>query len=244
MKTLLFLIIAIFQFVSNPLISQITTGSITMSIVDIKTTELEATDEMMGISELLKNTDMTIYFNPSATVTELNMIGTMETKIFFKNDRITQYIDQMGQKIKMSTSTSPDSDAELNAKEKYQIKYHENDDKEILGYQCYKAIILTQMNRPSSENNIEDQTVDIELVWYITEEIKMNHFGIYRMPGLKVNGTPLRMDINMGTLTLTYEATSVSKKVDSSKFEKPLGDYKEISSEELEKMGLPTSGKN
>ena len=244
MKTLLFLAIACLKLVTNPLISQITTGSITMSIVDIKTTEIEAADEMMGISELLKNTDMTIYFNPNETVTEVNMIGTMDTKIFFKNDRMTQYIDQMGQKMKMSTSASPDSDAELNAKEKYQITYHKNDTKEILGYQCYKTTILTQMKRPSSEDILEDQTIDIELVWYITEEIKMNHFGIYRMPGLIVNGTPLRMDINLGNLTLTYEATSISKKVDRSKFEKPTGDYKEISSEELENMGLPTSGKN
>ncbi len=248
MKTFHFLIVIYLLFFSIPLISQITSGTITMSIVDIKTSEVDTTDEIKGISEMLKNTDMTIYFNPKEKMTELNTLGTTDIKIFYKNNRMIQYIDMMGQKIKMITSPLPDSQSTSEGsdeedKETYEIRYDRNDTRKILGYPCYKASIITKVDLTSTETDLTDPTTDIELIWYITEGIEMNDFGVYRMPGLKVNGTPLRMDINIGMLTLTYEATSVSEIVDDSKFEEPKGDYKEISSEKLEKMGLPTNGK-
>ena len=54
----------------------------------------------------------------------------------------------------------------------------------------------------------------------------------------RLDGTPLSMTTDVGVMKMTFEATEVKTKVDPSVFEVPEGDYKEMSMEELQQLGM------
>ena len=66
----------------------------------------------------------------------------------------------------------------------------------------------------------------------------MDNFSMQQLPGLELSGTPLSMTMDMGLVKMTFEASEVNTDVDPSVFEIPKGDYKEMSLEELQQLGM------
>ena len=70
----------------------------------------------------------------------------------------------------------------------------------------------------------------------------MTQFSLQNIPGLKLKGTPLSFTVKAGMMKMTYEALSFDANPDPSVFEKPEGEYKEMSMEDLQKMGMGAGG--
>jgi hypothetical protein len=233
---------------SGILLSQITSGVVTMSITEINMQGIEDQEEKEGVSNMLKDMNMVIYFRPGEQVTEMNMMGMVDMKMYFKDGQMIQYMDMMGQKIKV---ISPIENADMlnkigaveeKFKGNYSVSYDKTSSTNILGFQCYKATVKLDLEAMTNGEEIPKQIQKMDMEWYVTEEIKIDNFNIQQMPGLKLKGMPLRLTLDMGSMTMTYEATNIEPKVDDSAFAEPQGDYKEMTAEELEQMGINIGG--
>jgi len=249
MRRLPFIITLSLLFFTGILFSQLTSGVITMSITDVHMPEMEGQEQMDGVSSMLKDMSMIIYFKPGEQVTKMNMMGMMDMSMYFKDGQMTQYMDMMGQKIKVITPVEEDMMIKLGVdkaqiEDMYDITYDKSSTVDILGYKCYKAIVKMDMDAMAQGEELPEQIKKLDMEWYITEDIKMENFNMQQMPGLKLAGTPLRMSLDMGMMTMTYEATNIEKTVDDSAFEEPTGDYKEMTNEELKQMGVNFGSNN
>jgi len=228
--------------------AQATTGSISMGITDFEMPGMEG--DMGGqMKSMMSSMEMTMHFKPGHQVTDINMMGMMNMKQYYHNDIMTQYMDMMGQKIMIKTPVNQQLEQmkELgidieNLEEMYKITYDKTTIKTIMGYDCYKATINMDLEMMSQGQKMPEGMKDMEMIMYITEDIKMESFNLQNIPGLKMKGTPLSFTIDMGMMKMTYEATNFNKNPDPSVFEKPKGDYKEMSLEDLQKMGMGAGG--
>jgi len=216
MKKLILLAAVLTCFLLQTVDAQIKTGSITMEMkgmdmgMDIEGSDgADFSKQMEGIMGDMK---MIMHFKPGKQVTEINMMGFISMNQHFENGVMTQYMDMMGQKIKMEIPVGADAFKELGLDES-QIS------------QAYKIDYNKEMS-------------DITTTMYITEEIKMDNIGMQQLPGLQLDGTPLSMTMDAGVMKMTFEATEVKTDVDPAVFEVPEGDYKEMSLEELQQLGM------
>lgn len=178
---------------------------------------------------------------------ELAMMGKATLSFYFTDKRQKMIMDMMGGMMKVQTFTSTDESIEptifmdmmgqqiqlveiddqeasntnnfMNMENVADISYDEKNRKDIVGYDCYKAVVKTK----------DGQVMQ----YYITEKIfpptsKGN-------AGTVLKGYPLEMTIDTGQgMLMTFVATEVSKKLEDSDFDFPTG-YKKMTMEEFEK---------
>ncbi len=234
--------------------AQITKGSIKMAITDFKMPQMESegTDMMAGMESMMKSMEMTIHFKPGKQVTDINMMGMINMNQHYNNGVMTQYMDMMGQKIKMEVPMGEAGleefgmDAET-LKNMYSVSYDKSDTREVLGYKCHKATFDYDMSKIMGEQEdlpaeAKAMMENMKMVMYVTDEIKMDQFHIQQLPDLTMEGTPLLWIMDMGQMKMTFEAVDFDQHPDASVFEAPSGDYKEMSVEEMKQMGMKPGG--
>jgi len=70
----------------------------------------------------------------------------------------------------------------------------------------------------------------------------MGNLDFKLVQDMKFPGAPLMMIVDMGPMQMTLKATELLTEVDPSVFEAPEGNYKEMTMEELQGMGLDGFG--
>lgn len=239
-------------FLSICVQAQITTGSLEMKFEDIKMKNLESSDEnaqaqMGAIFEQMK---MTMYFKPELAVTKMNMMGMMDMTIFVEGGTQTQYMDMMGQKMKIVTDQTKQLSSlgikKEDLKNLYKTTTDKNDTKEILGFTCYKTTVTMDMsNLPNTSGDLAQMPPEmkkVEMTFYVTDDIKIDNYMYQQMPGFTMTGAPLEMNFDMGLIQMVMRASSFSKEIDESVFDIPKGEYKEMTAEELQKLGMNPNG--
>ena len=247
MKKLILLATVLTCFLLQTINAQITTGSITMQMKGMDMGEelggANGEDFSKQMEGIMGDMKMTMHFKPGKQVTEINMMGFISMNQHFEDGVMTQYMDMMGQKIKMEIPVGADAFKELGLDESeisqaYKIDYNKEKTKNIAGYECYEVSIKMDLSQFGEVDEIPAEMSDITTTMYITEDIKMDVIGMQQLPGLQLDGTPLSMTTDVGVMKMTFEATEVKTKVDPSVFEVPEGDYKEMSLEELQQLGM------
>lgn len=216
--TIAFLLFSIYSF------AQITSGHIKYVLSEVSFEQAE----MAQAGAMMQNSTMDIYFTPEQQKTVADMMnGMMKTQSYQTDSSMIQYMDMMGQKIKVVMEV-PESAEE--AMKDIDIRYDKSDTKEIAGYNCYKA----SLNIPMPDSTMDD----MEMKLYISDEIKMKTFNVQQIRNLKIEGTPLMMVIDAGIMRMTYEAKEVNKEFEKSIFDLPTGAYKTMTLKELESLGM------
>jgi len=103
------------------------------------------------------------------------------------------------------------------------------------------------MGEGAEANEVIEQSKEMfsnmEMTTYLTEEIELPAIHLQQFQGLQLKGAPMYIYMDMGMMKMTMEVTSISKVVDESVFVKPPeGEYKEMSLEELQQMGMGSGG--
>lgn len=222
--------------------AQISSGSITMGVTEFDMPSAEGQEGMDQMKGMMEDMGMTIHFKPGHQVTEVNAMGMINIKMHYVDNVMTQYMDMMGQKIKVVSPMGENAFAHLGLdaeamKDMYRVNYDKSATKEILGYNCYKATIKMNLEALSPKaGDIPDEIKNMEMDMYVTNEIDMEQISLQNIPGLQLEGAPLQMDLNMGMMTMTYEATNIDTDPDDSLFEVPEGEYKEMTLEAFQNM--------
>jgi hypothetical protein len=205
----------------------LTEGTITMSVTDVEVTK----PEMQQMVSAMKGTNQVIQFNKNQQKVTIDMMGGLvkvRTYQDFDKGTSENYMDMMGQKIKMPSEDMKKTQEQ--AKELLgdnKVVYDRSDKKTILGKDCYKGTL-----------NIEVEGNAFKIAFYLTDEIKVPQAFIQNMGGIELAGTPLELVMDLGMMKMTYTATEILEKVEKDFFAKPEGDYKEMTAEELQQMGM------
>ena len=178
------------------------------------------------------------------------MMGDMETKIFFKdnktytemnsmmysykilNDENGQLflMDQMGNKFFTRQSKAElDKNAELAKDKEPKIEYI-NETKTIAGYECKKAIVTAQ----GKDGEVKSDVWYCEKVPYISQGGGRKGGEMFK--GLK--GMPMEFQVKQGPMNIKMSATAVSfDPVPDSKFVLTTEGYTEKKMEDIQKGG-------
>jgi len=240
----------LFSLLALTLSTQITTGSITYSM------EMEGGEGQMAQAlDMLKDMNMVVSFNPDMTVTEVDMMGMIQMKTITEGTTSTQYMDMMGQKIKMVHSQEElkemlgvEEGEELMDKMDELYKFHPvtGDTKELLGYTCKRTDITMDLEamvpEGKSSPEITDVMKEMTITAYLTEEIQVSNFDFMMAKNLQFKGAPLLMTIDMGVMKMTMRAIDFNKEVAPSVFQAPEGEYTEMDPSTMPGMGLDGFG--
>ena len=228
-KRTLCIITAFFLVFSSVSAQSMDKGFIKMELVDVKVSKPEM-QQMVGA---MKGSTQEIYFDKSKQKVVMDMMGgMMKIQMYqdFDDNTMVNYMDMMGQKIKTDMSSEEmekqkKASAEMLGDSK--VVYDKGDTKEILGYKCHKASLET-----SAQGN------KFVMTFYVTDQIQVPQAFIQNVNHIDLKGTPLQWNLDAGEMQMTYEAVEISEKVAADFFAKPAGDYKEMSMEQLQQMGM------
>jgi GLPGLI family protein len=205
--------------------AQMTEGHITYSI------EASTDDpEMQMAIAMLQGSTMDLYFKEKATRSEMKM-GTMMTITTITNEADGNVLMLMGGMMGNNAVRSTMEELEVQKEEAEQPKYEvtlSDETKEIVGYTCKKATLV-------SEDGAES------IFWY-TDDIEVSKKGQNYLSE-EVPGFPMQFEINNGGLVMTMTVTELDKKLDKKKgsslfsMDIPEG-YTEMSMEDLQMMGM------
>ena len=133
-----------------------------------------------------------------------------------KNESGILLMDMMGKRIAIEMSKEELEEMNKKKDTEPKIEYNDSDTKEIAGYQCKKAVIITESGK-------------IEL--YYTDELPSGAHKEFE--GLK--GFPLQYSVSNGPMNMIMTASAVTKeKLDKGMFEIPEG-YENQSFEDFQK---------
>ena len=232
MKYLLGLIVVLLS--CTPKTQKLTSAHLKMEVTDISSTM--GNNEQM--EQMIKGLGLDIYFDQNIQVTDVNMMNGARTMMFFEDSSVEQYTEIAGQKLLIKMNTDEwKTFGMTDPNESIKITYDKSEIKEVLGYPCYKANMDIKL--PTIEGV---PSLSMKMEAYITENIVLKHQGLQQLKGVKLNGTPLQIKMDMGVMTMTYEATSINKDFDKSIFNKPQSGYKEISLDELAQLSVNGMG--
>ena len=233
----------LFFFISMTLSAQITTGSIRYTI------NMGGAGDNSQAASLLQDMEMELSFKPNVSVVDMTMMGMIETKTINEGSTTTQYMDMMGQKIKVVTDQSEleeilgASGDELVEKMNQLYKYNKvpGDTQEILGFQCTRVDITVDLETLMGESDEDLSSLglidNMTITAYVTEDIDIGTVNFMMTNNLMFKGAPLLMTMDMGIMKMDWEATSFSKDVHPSVFQAPKGDYKEMDPADIPGMG-------
>ncbi len=229
-KILLFSILAFaFLAIANPAFSQkkLKEGSVKF---ELNTDAMEDSPELA----MMGGTSLTFYFKENLQKMDMNMMGGMmriQTIIPLDNPADgTILMDMMGMKIQIIEANEDELSASNNFMNMDNIKevtYDEKKTKEIAGYSCYFAKVITND--------------DLTMKYYITEKIQPP-MAVKAKDANVLKGYPLEMVIDTGQgMEMIFTAKEVKKEVSDNDFKKGEG-YTKMTMAEFEKqmggMGL------
>ena len=226
---MLFVLILMLSFMSSIRSQEMTKGTVKFAVVDVQTTSTEM-QQMIGS---MKGTSQIIEFDGKHQRVTMDMMGgLMKIKTYWDaTTNITEtYMDMMGQKIK--TAMSGEEMDKLKSESASmmagnEIKYDKTDRKQILGRDCYKATFESEANGQK-----------FSVILYVTEDIQVPNSFVQNLNQIQLTGTPLQWIMDAGMMKMTFEATEISKELAADFFSKPEGDYKEMTMEQLQQMGM------
>jgi hypothetical protein len=174
---------------------------------------------------MMAGTTLTFYFNDKMQRMDMNMMGGMmrvQTFINMENTAdVKMFMDMLGKQIQVTDldeEQKSQTNNYMNMENVANITYDEKDKKEIMGYDCYKAIVKTKEGQVMS--------------YYITEKISPP--GTANGTALSIKGYPLQMMVDTGQgMVMTFVATEVNNKSKDSDFDLPTG-YQKMSMEEFQ----------
>lgn len=216
------------------IVPNLTAQSNSKGTIKFEVTEVKANSpEMQQMIGAMKGMTQTIEFDDKRQKMTMNMMsGMMLIKTYTNSDAKTTetYMDMMGQKIKTVVSSEQIEEAQKEAGvmvKAEDIVYDKNARKNVLGKDCYKATL---------EMDNDGQKMKMEM--YITEDIKVPSSFIQNLNQVQLKGTPLMWIIDVGMMQMTFVATEMSDELASDFFDKPAGQYQEMSMEQLKQMGM------
>ena len=202
--------------------AQQTEGHISYKI-DVST---DNPDMQMAIG-MMQGSTMDIYFKEKNTRAEMKM-GSMMSVTTISNEDSGDILMLMSGMVGQNAIKT--SMKEMEDKKSEQPKYDVtlvDETKEISGYSCKKAILADEEGNES-------------IFWY-TEDIVVSKKGQSYL-NEQVPGFPMQYDLNNGGLKMTMTVVTFDKKLDkksSSLFEMKIPEgYKEMTMEDLQKMGM------
>lgn len=175
--------------------------------------------------QMMKGSSMNLYFNKKKQKIEMSFMGGLMEVVNItdlKTEKNTMLTNIMGQKtlVRMSKEEAEAQKAK-NTKQNFEVTYDKNDKKEIVGYNCYKAVLKSK----------DGSTVNA----YVTDEIKTKvNFFKDMFPGLNV--FPLEYSIENAGIAMVFSAQKFETSVDSDVFKIPTEGYTEMTFAEFEKQ--------
>lgn len=203
------------------------TGQITMEITAVDS-EDASVKEQMG---MMKGSKTILAFNNMHSMLTMNMMEgliSMKTITTLSSGDSKMYMDAMGMKylVPMSKTEKDKMIMEQGGDDfdKFNIEYDKSDKKEIAGYTCYKATVISKDAGP-------------QITAYITEDIKADPKLLQGFEKFELNGFPLEYSMGDGTASMTFTATSFDTDIDKSVFDIDESEYQTMSLDEFTKMG-------
>ena len=228
-KVLSLLIIVSLSFTSLVAQETIDEGYLKMEISDIKVEK----PELQQIVPMMQGSTQEIYFNQTKQKVVLGLMsGMMQVQVFqdFDSDNFETYMDMMGNKIKSVMGPEQLAEQKKNAAAllaNTKVIYDKEDRKDIMGYSCYKGTLKVEGDSP------------MNMTFYLTNEVNIPQAYVQNLSHIELEGSPLEMQISVaGMMDLTYTAVELKRELDPNFFVKPEGAYKEMTMDELKKMGL------
>lgn len=215
---LIFIFLTSFLFANAQKISK--SAHIKMEVTDVSSQD----ESMKPFTQMFLGTKSEYYFHDHKTLMIQNMMGGMissSTLIDQTSNQMEMLIDLAGNKNYFETDKDQMDSKNLD-KSKPSITYDKNDKKNILGYQCYKAVMQTQEG--------------LVMKFFVTDDIEIDAQGIQGLKDVELNGFPLEMTTETNGLTLTYTATEINENFDKKVFNLDKSGFKKITLEEFNQM--------
>jgi GLPGLI family protein len=216
------ILLPIVMLFSLSVFSQINSGYIKMEVTDVSVNS----PEMAQMAGMMKGTTQEIYFHDGKQRMDMNMMGGMvKISTFSNNDdgKMDMLYDMMGTKMHVETSVQ-ESEGSMDDMD-FKVEVIEGDKKNILGYNC-KRVVVT----------MDTEMGDVKIKMYVTDEISVPSSFVQSVKSGIIPGTPLLIETEMGPMTMKFEAKSVGKEVDKSKFSIPTEGYKKMSMADFQKQ--------
>ncbi len=222
MKNLLFFALSLALAV--PMFAQkaLTEGSIKLELTEVKADDPQMESMLAGMRGSTNET----YFSKDKQKNVTSMLGGLVSIVIFSDEKESRtYSDMMGQKVMVRTKNET-----VKKDDKMDIDFvYTKETKTIQGYKCEKVLV-----KPKNPQSGAD-TPEMELVLYVTKDIKVRNTVNQQFDMSKLEGTPLEMSISTSGMTMVYTCKSVDSKLPKDVFNEPKG-FKEVTQEEFEKM--------
>jgi GLPGLI family protein len=183
--------------------------------------------EMEMQMQMLQGSTFELYFAENKSRSEMNMgaFVSMTTITDVENDEMIMLMGgMMGNKAVKSTLSEIEEENEEDVPEMEVTLVDE--EKEISGYNCKKAILTNEEGD--------------EMIFWYTEEIEVNKKG-QSFLNEDVPGFPLEFEITQGEMLMTMSVTEFEDKIEDKKtlFDMSIPEgYEEMTMEELQGMGM------
>ena len=227
MKNLLILLFSI--GLTLPMMAQkMSQGSMKMKITDISSKDMDEAQLNM-IKSMMGSMTTNIYFKDDQAITKMNVMGSEITSIF-DGKRTSVYTSMMGNKyVYHADITDEATEKSQEALKNANITKIKGKTQMIEGLKC-------QLYEYQAQG--EDMA---PMKFWTTHDIDVDPSLFSQMPKeARKIGFPMKMEIddpNMG-FRMVLEMKDISNKVDDSVFEFDTTGYKEMSAEELKRMGM------
>ncbi len=227
----LFILIGAIGFQLNA--QKITEGYVKYEISDIKAEGEEANPQFEMMKGMLQGTITKVFFTKEKSLSTVSAMGGMSmTKVETDKDgNINMYMDVMGQKLsmKMTKEEAEKINKENNPNGKMEYVHHKDKTKKILGYTAH----LVEVKVPEDSKDMG------KMEFWVTDEIEAQGQVQQGIDNKEIGGFPLEFTISVkGQFTMKTSATEFKKDFDKSVFDFDKKGYKEMTQEELQKMGL------
>ncbi len=191
--------------------------------------DVTATDPQMEMAVgMMQGSSVEIYFSGESIHSEINMGAVMKVQTIVLGETGEALILMSGMMGNTAVPTTTEA-MEAESVEAPELDIQLVDEtKEILGYECKKAIVT-------------DEDGNETITWY-SEDIKVNTKG-QSYHNEKIPGFPLEFTQSANGMAMAFTATEIESKIDKKKkktmfsVEIPEG-YKEMTPEELKSMGM------
>ena len=206
-------------------------GTVTMEI-----TKIDAKNpQVASMMKMMEGSETKTYFTEDQTLVIADMMGGMVKNRTLVNNETKETLllmDAMGQKIMSKISAEEAKKMKEETKEvKPKITYDKEDKKIILDYDCYRADI-----------EIETNGQKVNMVAYVTDQIKMGSSLIQGVDADAMTATPLEYVISMSQQGMEFSMTFTAKELlDHIKnmdiFKLDTTGYNEMTIDQLKQMG-------
>lgn len=225
--------VCVFALMSSLLVAQVEQGSLTLEITEVSSDNQQAAAQL----EMMKGTQVNVFFKGKESVTKMNMMGGMvETNVKMNaNGDMDMLMSMMGQKMWIQATKAELDRSKIeneNAMTDLDIVYDESDTKNIAGFDCYKMVVTSPDN--------EGFTMEA----YITEELKINAAMVQNVDIMEFKGLPLEYIISNdvpqlgATMKMVFTTTNFSKELDLAVLELNTDGYTKMSWEDfMSQMG-------